>query len=85
VCEHLRSRGWLVLYHDVKVWRTQVDIVARAPDGVLTLIEVKSRLPWNPGRQFFRLNKVCTFLAEFEPVEMRLAFVHAQGITILPL
>lgn len=85
MCKALRLQGWTILYHNVKIWRTQVDIVARMPCGVLTLVEVKSQMPWNPGRQLFRLNNVCTFLAEFEPVELRLAFVQDRRVTLLPV
>ena len=85
VGKFLKTNGWKILFHDVKVWRTQVDLIARAPDGVLTVVEVKSQQPWMPGPQLFRLKKICSFLAEFERVELCLAFVHKSSVTILPV
>jgi Holliday junction resolvase-like predicted endonuclease len=89
VASDLESRGWRILFHDVKVWRTQVDLIARSPNGVLTLIEVKSQsstarahLPHNQQRRLFNVAKL---LAGYEPVELLLAFVQENHVEILPV
>jgi Holliday junction resolvase-like predicted endonuclease len=88
VSEFLSARGWQVLFHDVRVWRTQVDLIARAPSGVLHLIEVKSQshagLAHLPETQKRRLLIAAHFLAGFEPVELILALVGIE-IELLPV
>lgn len=66
----------------------QVDLLARGPDGVLTVVEVKMQTPfghaavaWSQQRRLLRVGQ---FLAEFEPVQMRVAFVQKQTVSLLP-
>lgn len=83
----LERLGWRECLHDVRCLRVQVDILARAPDGTLTLVEVKTRsaLAHVSRGQLARLRRVARFLAQFEPIEMRLALVDARGVQLLPL
>lgn len=87
VARWLEARGWKLLFHDVKVWRTQVDLIMRSPDGVLNLVEVKSssaQAHLSPAQRM-RLFHVANFLSGFEPVELRLAFAGDRCIEILPV
>jgi putative endonuclease len=43
VARHLAAAGWTILARNVHVGRTEVDIVALDPDGVLVIVEVRSR------------------------------------------
>lgn len=61
----------------------QVDILARAPSGVLTLIEVKTSVPRIARGQLARLRRVASFLAQFEPVEFRLALAGPGEVQLL--
>lgn len=77
-----------MLDHDVRIWRTQVDLIARSPNGVLHLVEVKSQsysgLAHLPLRQKRRLMNAANFLAGFEPVEFVLALVGIE-IALVPV
>jgi len=87
VAKWLEARGWKLIFHDVKVWRTQVDLIMRSPEGLLTLVEVKSssmQAHLSPAQKS-RLFSVATFLSEFEPVELGVAFAGDDGVEILPV
>lgn len=63
----------------------QVDILARSPSGVLSVIEVKSFnevavLGW---KQRARLETVAAVLAEVEPVDLLVAVVDRAGFVLL--
>lgn len=66
----------------------QVDILARPRDGTLTIVEVKMQTPYDHAAlsrtQWRRLMNVSRFLGEFEPVQMRVAFVQNQTVRLLP-
>ena len=83
----MANRGWKFLFHNVEVRGVQVDLLMRTPDGLLTLIEVKTggeaaRLAWSQRR---RLLRVTTFLAQFEPVELQLALVSRGNLRLVPV
>ncbi len=86
---YLQKLGWSLLAHDVRIFHIQVDLLMRQPSGLLTLIEVKTQTPSGVAhlnqKQFKRLMRVASFLAEFEPVEMRMAYVYEREIEILPV
>jgi hypothetical protein len=79
--------GWSKLYHDVQVAGVQVDLLMKNPAGSLTVIEVKSlsSMMRVTRRQFRRLFRASAFLAQWEPVEMRLALVDGARIVVLPV
>lgn len=87
--EQLRARGWQLLFHDVEISGVQIDLIMRAPSGVLALVEVKSqgyaRIAHLPFKQKLRLLRVATFLAGFEPVEVYLALMTGAQLTLLPV
>jgi putative endonuclease len=43
VARHLVAQGWAILARNVVVGRSEIDIVAREPDGTLVFVEVRSR------------------------------------------
>lgn len=85
----LKNNGWEVLFHDVEIMHVQIDLLARDSDGVLSIIEVKKQTPFGSARvsprQARRLLRVGQFLGEFEPVQMRVAFVQDQTVSLLPV
>lgn len=85
----LVRRGWAKLYHNVRVMRVQVDLLMRDPKGALVLIEVKtdgfSEMGHLTRGQARRLMRVCAFLAQWEPIELRLALVSGQALRLLPV
>lgn len=83
----LERRGWQVLHQDVQVAHVQVDILARDPRGVLTVVEVKtrSRMAQISWRQRARLMRAGNVLAGSEPVQMVLVLVSNQDIEVLPV
>jgi Holliday junction resolvase-like predicted endonuclease len=87
--EKLRTRGWQLLFHDVEICGVQIDLMMRAPSGVLALVEVKSqgygRIAHLPFKQKRRLFHAATFLAGFEPVEVHLALMAGAQLTLLPV
>ncbi len=89
VADFLKRSGWQVLEHDVEVHHIQVDLLVRSPDGVLTIVEVKMQNAFGVAHvtpaQGRRLARVAQFLAEFEPVQMRVAFVEKQRVSLLPV
>jgi Holliday junction resolvase-like predicted endonuclease len=85
----LRENGWREIEHNVRCARVQIDIVARSPGGLLTLIEVKTGSPSGgfahvSRTQMSRLARAAALLAESEPVEIRLAFVEGDKVHLLP-
>lgn len=89
VCEYLSALGWKVLYHNVQCLGVQVDILARTPKGLLTLVEVKSQSLSGhahlPLRQHQRLQRVSEHLAEFEPVQLQVAYVEGPRVRLVPV
>lgn len=89
VCQFLEKRGWRDLRHDVRLFHVQVDILARSPLGVLSVIEVKmrtsSRVARLTARQALRLMRVTEALSLREPVELWLAFVEGKKVRLLPV
>ncbi len=87
--DYLATRGWESLYHNVQIRDVQVDLLSRSPSGVLTLIEVKgqgvSGLAHLGHWQAVRLSRVCTFLAQWEPIDLQLALVSSTRITLVPV
>lgn len=77
----LSKLGWKILFEDVKVWRTQVDLISRTPSGILALIEVKSESGQShlSPLQKNRLFRIATLLAQHEPVELYLVLVGDLG------
>jgi hypothetical protein len=71
----------------VRVAHVQVDILARSPDGVLTVVEVKmaSALAGVSWRQRRRLARVALVLAEYGPVELMVALVSGDEVQVVPL
>jgi len=43
VARHLSAAGWVILARNVRVGRSEIDIVAREPGGLLVVVEVRSR------------------------------------------
>lgn len=88
VARELEARGWKILFHDVRVWRTQVDLIGRSPSGVLVLVEVKSD---SAGRAYLshsqkaRLLRAAQLLAGYEPVELLLALVAGSAVEFVPV
>lgn len=41
--EHLARRGWLIVARNWRCRSGEIDIIARDPDGVLVVVEVKTR------------------------------------------
>lgn len=67
----------------------QIDILARAPSGTLTLVEVKMQtalgLAHLPREQRLRLARAASVLAQFEPVQLALALLEPGRLTLLPV
>lgn len=87
IAARLERAGWSVVYHNISVARVQIDLLARSPQGVLTLVEVKmpSVLRRLSVRQRQRLMRAAAVLAEFEPVEMCLASVRGGELELIPV
>src|ERR1035437_3377601 len=87
--KYLIRQGWAALFHDIQIMGVQVDLLMRNPQGVLTLLEVKTqsegRLAHLSGRQRQRLFRTSAFLAEWGPVDMRLVLVEGRQFTALPV
>jgi putative endonuclease len=43
VARHLAAQGWTILARNVRVGRSEIDIVAHDPDGSLVFVEIRSR------------------------------------------
>jgi putative endonuclease len=43
VAHHLARQGWTIIARNVRVGRSELDIVARDPRGTLVIVEVRSR------------------------------------------
>jgi len=86
-CRWLGGHGWQVLYHNVLVAHVQVDILARDPKGVLTLVEVKllSSMTHLSQRQKRRLFRAAHVLSGYEPVQLVLALVSGGNVRLLPV
>jgi Holliday junction resolvase-like predicted endonuclease len=86
-CFELEKRGWTILGHDVHVAHVQVDILARDPSGLLSIIEVKSqsRMAHLSRSQRTRLLRACSVLAEFERVQLVLALMSLRDLVLLPV
>ena len=73
----------------MRLTHVQVDILARTPDGLLTIIEVKLQSRRNlarlPRAQLERLLRVADGLACLEPVELKLALVEGNKVRLLPV
>ncbi len=89
VCLHLNQLGWTEILYDVSCQHVQVDILARSPHGLLTIVEVKMQghlqLAHLSPKQRRRLARVACFLSQFEPIEILIAFVEPARIELLPL
>lgn len=75
--------------HDLRCVRVQVDVLARDPRGLLTIVEVKSQTASGMAHlsraQARRLERVSRAFAEFEPVQILLAFVSDGKVLLLPV
>lgn len=83
----LESRGWRILHHDVRVAGVQVDLLARDPKGLLTIVEVKSQsflshINWRQKRRLLNAGQV---LAGVESVQLVLALVSGDDVLVLPV
>jgi len=85
----LVRRGWKFLFHDVGILGVQLDLLMRDPSGILMIVEVKTQgrgrlahLNWSQRR---RLMRIAAFLAQWEPVELRLALVEGHDLRLLPV
>lgn len=69
------------------MYGVQVDLIMRTPDRLLTLVEVKSgsELARLSPSQRRRLLRVTTFLAQFEAVELQIAFVNREKLQLVPV
>lgn len=87
VCLELEKRGWKILAHDVEIAHVQIDILARNPQGVLTIVEVKSQshMAHISRGQYLRLRRVGAYLSGYEPVQMELALMSLRELTLLPV
>lgn len=89
VINFLRGTGWEILGHDVTCARVQIDILARSPAGVLTIFEVKTqsqqRLARLSLKQYLRLSRAASMLAQCEPVQLCLSTFGPEGIRCLPV
>ena len=83
----LSTRAWRILAHDVRISGIQVDLLARDPKGVLTIIEVKSRsrLAHLSRCQLQRLMRVGVVLSGYEPVQLRLLIAGGHEMSVLPV
>lgn len=48
-CEHLLAAGYRILERNARLRRGELDIVARAPDGTICFVEVKTDRSGNAG------------------------------------
>jgi hypothetical protein len=83
----LSAHRWRILAHDVRLAGVQVDLLARDPRGVLTIIEVKSqsRLAHLSRGQWRRLMRVGVVLSGYEPVQLRLLIAGLHEMRLLPV
>ncbi|MBX3022514.1 MAG: YraN family protein [Bdellovibrionales bacterium] len=89
MCEYLQQQGWSEILHDVTCARVQLDIVARSPRGILTIVEVKMQSPraiaFLSRTQNQRLLRAASVLAQCEPVQLVLALVESSRLRLLPV
>lgn len=89
VCAWLGRNGWTEILHNQICYGVQLDIVARSPQGVLTILEVKMQTPSGlahvTSRQRARLLKASAVLAQSEPVQLRLVLLSHARLLLLPL
>ena len=87
--DFLVAEGWSFLAADLECMHVQVDLLFRSPEGILSVVEVKSvRLEGGARvsrKQWLRLFRVATVLAEVEPVQMILAGVRGSQVRITPV
>jgi hypothetical protein len=78
---------WRILAHDIRISGVQVDLLTRDPQGVLTIIEVKSqsRLAHLSQSQLRRLMRVGMVLSSYEAVQLRLLIAGANEMRVLPV
>lgn len=95
----LQEKSWRVLEQNVECAHVQVDLLARDPRGILTVVEVKcDSVVWGFGTgkkeyreaimtrsQLKRLKRVCAILAQFEPVQLLFARVRGRQVIWLPV
>lgn len=67
-----------------------MDLLARSPAGVVTIIEVKTAradhdLAHLPSRQARRLMRVAAYLAQRGPVQMLVAFAEEDRVRLVPV
>lgn len=55
--QHLRRKNYTILGRRVRVRRDELDLVTRAPDGVIVFVEVKTRANEDFGRPFFAIDQ----------------------------
>jgi Holliday junction resolvase-like predicted endonuclease len=87
--EFLANQGWRILFHDCECAHVQIDVIARDPNGILTIVEVKSQttsgMAYLPRRQQRRLERAASVLAQWEPIEIVLALVEDDKIVLVPV
>jgi hypothetical protein len=83
----LFARRWRILAHDIRISGIQIDLLTRDPQGVLTIIEVKSqsRLAHLSQSQLRRLMRVGVVLSGYEPVQLRLLIAGVNEMHLLPV
>lgn len=87
--DFLIAKGWNFLAADIECLHVQVDLLFRSPEGILSVVEVKSvRLEEGARvsrKQWSRLFRVAAVLAEVEPVQLILAGVKGTQVRITPV
>lgn len=87
VARFLNRHQYLILAHNVRILKVQVDLLVRDPEKILTLIEVKSGpMAFERGlmrSQKSRLMRVANFLSQFEKVQIQLALVNKEAIDLM--
>ena len=89
MCAWLGRHGWSEIHHNLICFHVQLDIIARSPAGVLTILEVKMQSPLRlahvPFKQKERLFRAAEVLAQSEPVQIKLVLIEPSHVQILPV
>lgn len=85
--KRLEELGWNILRHNIRVGGVQIDLLGRDPQGILTIIEVKSMslLSGISWKQKKRLLRASLILGELEPVQFVLVQISQDTMQVLPV
>ena len=79
--DHLRANGYVVLARNWRLatgaLRGELDLICRAPDGALTIVEVKTR---RAGGRFGGAVAAVTPAKQAKIRSLSLAFLHQSGL-----